>query len=90
MLDYASTRHFRVRSVDEWLLTNDVVDNKALFVGIEAAATAASIGFSYLFHRTGHHAIERWVSVVHIGIGAAGSARNFTLSNERASAGVQE
>ncbi len=33
-LDYVSTRYFRDRGADEWLLTNDIVDNKALFVGI--------------------------------------------------------
>jgi hypothetical protein len=88
-LDYVSTRHFRDRGVDEWLLTNDMVDNKALFVGMEAAATAASIGVSYLFHRSGHHKLERWVSLVHLGAGVAGSARNFTLSNKEASYGAR-
>ena len=80
MLDYASTRHFRVRGVDEWLLSNSIVDNKPLFLGIEAAGTAASMGVSYLLHRTGHHKLERWVSIIHIGIGVGGSIRNYTLS----------
>ena len=78
-LDYASTRVFRGRGVDEWLLSNSIVDNRPLFVGLEAAGTAASIGVSYLFHRAGHHKVESWVSIVHIGVGAAASARNFTL-----------
>jgi len=78
-LDYASTRHFRDRGVDEWLLTNQIVDNKPLFAGIEVAALAASIGVSYLFHRTGHHRLERWVSVIHIGVAVGSSARNYTL-----------
>lgn len=81
MLDYASTRHFRDRGVDEWLLNNRVVDNRPLFVGIELAATAASVGISYTFHRTGHHKLERWVSIAHIGIAAGGAIRNFTLRN---------
>src|SRR5690349_5847090 len=68
-LDYASTRHFRARGVNEWLLTNDIVDNKPLFIGIEVAGTAASIGTSYLFHRFGRHKIERWVSIIHISVG---------------------
>ena len=79
MLDYASTRHLRNQGNDEWLLTNSIVDNKPLFVGIELAGTAASVGVSYLFHRSGHHRLERWVSIVHIGVGVAGSIWNYTL-----------
>jgi hypothetical protein len=79
MLDYASTRHFRDQGDNEVLLTNDIVDNRPLFVGIELAGTAASIGVSYLFHRAGHHTLERWVSIAHIGIGVGGSIHNYTL-----------
>jgi len=79
MLDYASTRHLRNQGNDEWLLTNSVVDNRPLFVGIELAGTGASIGVSYLFHRTGHHSLERWVSIAHIGVGVFGSVRNYRL-----------
>ena len=61
-LDYASTLNLRRRGVDEIFLTNSIVDNHPLFGGIEAAATAASIGVSYVFHRTGHHRLERWTS----------------------------
>lgn len=78
-LDYASTRDMRSRGVNEVLLSNSIVDNRPLFVGIEAAGTALSIGVSYLFHRTGHHKLERWVSIVHIGVGVGGSIRNFNL-----------
>jgi hypothetical protein len=84
MLDYASTRHMRSLGVNEWLLTNSIVDNKPLFVGIELAGTAASIGVCYLFHRTGHHRAERWVSILHIGVGVGGSIRNYTLSGSAA------
>jgi hypothetical protein len=80
VLDYASTRHFRAQGNDEWLLTNSVVDNRPLFVGIELAGTAASIGVSYLFHRTGHHRAERWVSIVHIGVAVGGSIHNYALA----------
>jgi hypothetical protein len=79
MLDYASTRHLRDQGNNEILLTNSIVDNRPLFVGIELAGTAASIGVSYLFHRTGHHSLERWVSIAHIGLGAGGSIRNYLL-----------
>jgi hypothetical protein len=78
-LDYASTRHFRARGASEILLSDSIVDNKPLFVGIEVAATAASVGVSYLFHRTGHHKLERWVSIVHISVAGFGDARNYTL-----------
>lgn len=79
MLDYASTRHLRDQGDYEWLLSNSIVDNRPLFVGIELAGTAASIGVSYLFHRTGHHSLERWVSIVHIGVGVGGSIHNYAL-----------
>jgi hypothetical protein len=78
-MDYASTRHFRNQGDNEWLLTNSIVDNRPLFVGIELAGTAASIGVSYLFHRTGHHSLERWVSIAHIGVGVGGSIHNYSL-----------
>jgi hypothetical protein len=77
--DYASTLNLRRRGVDEIFLTNSIVDNHALFGGIEAAGTAASIAVSYLFHRTGHHRLERWTSIVHFGVATGGAARNYAL-----------
>jgi hypothetical protein len=78
-LDYASTLNLRRRGVDEVFLTNSIVDNHPLFGGIEAAATAASIGVSYLFHRAGHHRLERWTSIVHFAVATGGAARNYAL-----------
>jgi hypothetical protein len=69
----------RRRGRQEILLTNDVVDNHAAFATIEAAGTATSIGVSYLFHRYGHHKLERWTSVVHIGLASTGDVRNYCL-----------
>jgi hypothetical protein len=82
-LDYASTANFRARGRQEILLTNWVVDNKPLFAGIEAATAGASIGVSYIFHRTGHHRLERWVSFVHIGVTGFGVVRNYSLRSVR-------
>ena len=79
VLDYTSTLKLRRRGIDEALLTNSIVDNHPLFVGIEVAATAASVGVSYLFHRTGHHRLERWTSAVHIGVATGGAIRNYAL-----------
>ena len=78
-LDYSSTLNLRRRGDHEIFLTDAVVDNHPLFAGIEAAGTAASIGAAYLFHRTGHHKIERWVSIVHIGVATGGAIRNYSL-----------
>ena len=78
-LDYASTLNIRRRGINEVFLNNSIVDNHPLFGGIEAAATAASIGVSYLFHRTGHHRLERWTSAIHFGVAAGGAARNYAL-----------
>jgi len=78
-LDYASTLNLRRRGINEVFLTNSIVDNHPLFAGIEVAATAASVGVSYLFHRTGHHRLERWTSAIHAGIAVGGAARNYAL-----------
>jgi len=80
-LDFASTQHFRERGHNEILLTNGIVDNKPLFATIELAGTAASIGVAYLLHRAEHHRLERWVSIVHIGVASFGDIRNYGLSN---------
>lgn len=82
-LDFASTLNMRARGRDEILLTNEVVDNKPAFTAIELGATAASIGVSYWLHRTGHHRLERWVSILHISIGGFGAARNYMLETRR-------
>jgi len=82
-LDFTSTQHFRSRGINEALLSNSIVDNKPLFAGIEVGGTALSIGVSYWCHRTGHHKLERWVSIVHIGVGASGDIRNYSLGPPR-------
>jgi hypothetical protein len=78
-LDYASTLNIRRRGINEAFLTNAIVDNHPEFAAIEVAATAASIGVSYIFHATGHHRLERWVSYVHIGVAVGGAVRNYAL-----------
>lgn len=78
-LDYSSTLNLRRRGDREILLTNDLVDNHAAFAVVEAAGTAVSIGASYLFHRSGHHKLERWTSIVHIGLATSGAVRNYCL-----------
>lgn len=82
-LDFASTRNMRARGRDEILLTNEVVDNIPAFVAIELGATAASVGVSYWLHRTGHHSLERWVSMVHLSVGGFGAVRNYMLETRR-------
>ncbi len=78
-LDYTSTETMRARGDQEVLLTNSIVDNKPLFAGIEVAGFGASVALSYLFYRTHHYRLERWVSIIHIGVGAFGDVRNYTL-----------
>lgn len=87
-LDYFSTLNMRRRGRDEILLTNDVVDNHAAFATIEAAATGASIGASYLFHRYGHHKLERWTSLIHFGAATTGAVRNYCLKTAHPSSTV--
>jgi hypothetical protein len=83
-LDFSSTLNMRRRGNHEVLLNDDVVDNHAGFAAIEAAGTATSIGVSYLFHRYGHHRLERWTSIVHIGLTTAGAIRNYNLPTRHA------
>jgi hypothetical protein len=78
-LDYSSTLNFRRRGRNEALLTNAIVDNHPAFAAIEAGATGVSVGVSYLFHHYGHHSLERWTSIVHIGVATGGAIRNYSL-----------
>lgn len=80
-LDYASTRDMRDRGRDEILLTNAIVDNKPAFIAIEAAGVATNVALSYWAHRTGHHKIERWLSIVHISVTTFGAVRNYNLQS---------
>jgi hypothetical protein len=80
-LDYFSTQNMRRRGRHEILLTDEVVDNHAAFAIIEAAGAGVSIGAAYLFHRTGHHRLERWTSIVHIGFATGGGIRNYSLKS---------
>ena len=79
--DYFSTGKFRQKHLKEWFLDDKTVDNRPLFAAIEVAGTALSIGVSYVLHRAGHHRLERWASVLHIGIATAGGIWNCTLPN---------
>lgn len=78
-LDDSSTLNMRRRGRQEILLSNDVVDNHAAFATIEVAATGVSIGAAYIFHRTGHHKLERWTSIIHISATTVGAVRNYSL-----------
>jgi hypothetical protein len=80
-LDYASTRNMQARGREEILLPDDVVNNPAGFASLEAAATMTSVGISYIFHRTGHHKLERWLSIGHISVTGFGVARNYSLKS---------
>jgi hypothetical protein len=78
-LDFASTKNFLARGRTEVLIPDDIVYNNAGFAGLEAAATATSVGISYWFHRTGHHKMERWLSIAHLSVTAFGDAHNYAL-----------
>ncbi|MDP9146630.1 MAG: hypothetical protein M3N22_03150 [Acidobacteriota bacterium] len=78
-LDYSSTLNMRRRGRQEIFLTNEIVDNHAAFAVIEAAGTGVSMGACYIFHRYGHHKLERWTSIVHIGLATTGAVRNYSL-----------
>jgi len=81
-LDYASTRNFQARGREEVLIPDDIVNNSAAFASLEAAGTLASVGLSYWMHRVGHHKIERWISIGHIGVTGFGVVRNYSLKSK--------
>jgi hypothetical protein len=81
-LDYASTYNMLRRGREEILLPNDVVQTHAGFMAVESAGTASSIGLSYLLHRTGHHKLERWLSIGHISVAGFGAVRNYCLQTK--------
>jgi hypothetical protein len=81
-LDYASTRNFLARGREEVLIPDDVVNKSAAFASLEAAGALTSVGLSYLMHRTGHHKLERWVSIGHIGVTGFGVVRNYSLKSK--------
>ncbi len=80
-MDYASTRNFQARGRQEILLPDEVVNNSAGFASLEAAATMTSVAISYLLHRTGHHTLERWMSIGHISVTGFGDVRNYALES---------
>ena len=91
-LDYTSTKNMLARGREEILIPDDVVNSPAGFPALEAAGAATSVGISYIMHRTGHHKLERWVSIVHIGVTGFGAARNYALDTKHrqsAPAGTQ-
>ena len=81
-LDFASTKNFLARGRTEILIPDDIVNNNAGFAALEAAATMTSVGVSYVFHRTGHHKMERWLSIVHMSVTAFGDGRNYALKTK--------
>jgi hypothetical protein len=81
-LDYTSTRNMQARGREEILLPDDVVNNSAGFAALEAAGAMTSVGVSYIFHRTQHHSLERWMSIGHISVAGFGDARNYALKSK--------
>jgi hypothetical protein len=81
-LDFASTKNFLARGRSEILLPDDIVYNNAGFAALEAAGAATSVGISYIFHRTGHHKMERWLSIGHISVTTFGAVRNYCLTSK--------
>jgi hypothetical protein len=81
-LDFASTKNFLARGRSEILLPDDIVYNNAGFAALEAAGAATSVGISYIFHKTGHHKMERWLSIGHISVTTFGAVRNYCLKSK--------
>jgi hypothetical protein len=89
-LDFASTKNFLARGRTEILIPDDIVYNNAGFAALEAAGTMTSVGISYVLHRYGHHKMERWLSIGHIGVTTFGAVRNYSLKTKRPPVGVTQ
>ena len=76
-LDYTSTRYFRNRGKDEWLLTNSLVDKRGPFLATEISAAAAGVSLMYLLHRAGHHRLERWAGAAYIAFGLVSAVAHY-------------
>jgi|SRR3954471_3447887 hypothetical protein len=81
-LDYTSTRNMLGRGREEILIPDDVVNSRAGFPALEAAGAATSVGLSYIMHHYRHHKLERWVSIVHIGVTTFGAVHNYSLKSK--------
>jgi len=46
-----------------------------------AGETAGVIGLSYFFHKTGHHKMERYISMLNIG--SSGAAVTYDLATDK-------
>jgi hypothetical protein len=89
-LDFASTKNFLARGRTEILIPDDIVYNNAGFAALEAAGTMTSVGISYVLHRYGHHTMERWLSIGHIGVTTFGAVRNYSLKTKRPPTGATQ
>ena len=69
------------RGRQEILIPDDVVYSTGGFVSLEVAAATTSVGIAYVLHRTGHHKLERWLSIGHISVTSFGAARNYALES---------
>jgi len=77
VLDYTSTRYFRSRGKDEWLLTNGLVDNRPAFITTEVTAVASATAMAWILHRTGHHRLEHLFEAGYITMGVTSAVANY-------------
>lgn len=78
--DLHSTWKMRRAGWQEVELGNGMVDNKPAFTVFTIGMVGAHVTGCYLLHRTGHHRLERTLSVLHIGSTSATVARNYWLA----------
>jgi len=78
-LDVHSTEQVLRRGGHETLLPDGLVRNRAAFSAYSAGNVTAGIGVAWVFHKTGHHKLERWSSVVHIAFIGTLAGHNYTL-----------
>ncbi|HXZ81380.1 MAG TPA: hypothetical protein VEG30_15735 [Terriglobales bacterium] len=60
-------------------LPQALVNSRPGFVAFSLGMVGANVGAAYLFHRAGHHKLERATSYIHFAVITASAARNYAI-----------
>jgi len=60
-------------------LPQALVNSRPGFVAFSLGLVGANVGAAYLFHRTGHHKLERATSYIHFAVITTSAARNYAI-----------
>jgi len=79
MADVHSTYRNMRLGYPEAELPQALVNSRPGFVAFSLGMVGANVGAAYLFHRAGHHKLERATSYIHFAVITASAARNYAI-----------